>query len=329
MPENKPLSFRFLEENEKGMRLDQFLKSQLEVSRNRIQNWIEHQLVLVNSLPGQKKQVLRSGDTIEVSPPEDHDSGPLVPENIPLQVHYEDEFLAVVEKPKGMVTHPGHGVKSGTLANALAYRFQRLSDLGGNDRPGIVHRLDRNTSGLLLVARDNQTHALLSTQLAQRQIHRQYHALCWREPTTAEGTYSWPLGRHPKDPLRRAVVPDGKISVTHFRVQEYYQFATHLTIQLETGRTHQIRVHFSHAGFPIAGDEIYGGGSTMLTRFQPLLKGPASGLLKKLSSQALHAARLEFRHPHKDQALVFNSPLPDEFQIALEYLIPFRRQGSL
>jgi 23S rRNA pseudouridine1911/1915/1917 synthase len=320
------LSFYHGEEFVSGERLDKFLSLRLNgPSRSQIQKWIKAGLASVNGEPTTKNSPLKLGDRVEITVPPEPEVSHLDPENIPLNIVYEDEFLAVVDKPKGMVTHPGNGVPSGTLANALAYHFRELSDIGGADRPGIVHRLDRDTSGLLVVARDNVTHAALSHQLSERNIKRTYEALCWREPSP-EGTYDWPLGRNPMDPLRRAVREDGKPAMTHYRVLAWFQFAAHLEVRLQTGRTHQIRVHLSHARHPVVGDTLYGGGESMLGRLPPLFQTPAAGLLKRLSSQALHAAKLAFVHPRTDEAMEFQAPHPQEFQDALDYLQAFKRK---
>lgn len=311
-----------------GSRLDKFLSARLEnASRSQVQKWIKAGCASVNGQATGKNTVLKPGDTVEVDVPPGPKNEGVEPEDIPLDIVYVDDHLAVVDKPKGMVTHPGHGVNSGTLANALAHHFRALSDLGGVERPGIVHRLDRDTSGLLVVARDNPTHAALSEQLAERHISRTYEALCWREPAP-EGTFDWPLGRHPSDPIRRAVRDDGKPAVTHYRVLAWFQFAAHLEVCLQTGRTHQIRAHLSHARHPLAGDVLYGGGESMLGRLPPLYQTPAAGLLKKLSSQALHAVKLSFTHPHDGRRMEFQSPLPDEFRAALKYLKAYQRKSD-
>ncbi len=328
-----PEIFRFrIESEDAGKRIDRFLGEKIATaSRTRVQKWIEGGAVRVNGEPARKSRALEPGDAIEVVVPPEQASSRAEPEEIPLTVVYEDKYLAVIDKPKGLVTHPGHGVPGGTLANALAHRYKDLSDLGGADRPGIVHRLDRDTSGLLVIARDNATHAALSKALAERRIRRTYRAIVWREPPP-EGTFEWPLGRHPKDPTRRAVwsSPDAKAgikpAVTHYRVLDWFQFAAHVEVSLETGRTHQIRVHFSHAGYPVAGDAPYGGGEPMLGRVPPLFQGAAAGLVKRLSSQALHAARLSFVHPRTRKEMTFESPLPEEFASALKWLGKYRRK---
>lgn len=310
-----------------GKRLDKFLNEHVsQASRSQIQKWIEAGLASVNGIPAHKNFSMSPGDKVDVIVPQKPEASRLTPENIPLNIVYEDEYLAVVDKPKGMVTHPGNGVHTGTLAQALAYHFKSLSDVGGSDRPGIVHRLDRDTTGLLVVARDNATHSALSQQLSEHRIRRTYQALCWRELTPPDGTYRWPLWRHTTDPLKRAVREDGKPAVTHYHVLNWFHFVSHVEVHLETGRTHQIRVHLSHAGYPVAGDALYGGRDGIINRTQPLYQAPAAGLLKRLSSQALHAANLSFTHPHTRKNMDFKTPLPREFLEALEYLKPYQRK---
>ena len=332
VPAPEILRFRIGTPEQAGQRIDRFLNDKLEsASRTRIQKWIESGAVFVNGDPARKSRVLEAGDAIEITVPVDRSPSHAVPENIPLSVVYEDKYLAVIDKPKGLVTHPGHGVPGGTLANALAFRYQALSDLGGADRPGIVHRLDRDTSGLLVIARDNVTHAALSKALAERTIHRTYRAIVWREPPPS-GTFTWPIGRHSKDPTRRAVwsAPDAKAgiksAVTHYRTLAWYQFAAEVEVNLETGRTHQIRVHFAHAGYPVAGDAPYGGGETMLQRVPPLFQPAAAILVKHLRTQALHAAKLSFVHPRTQKTMTFESPLPPEYMAALKGLEKYRRE---
>ncbi len=317
-----------------GARLDRFLDACMDdASRTRVQKWIADGCVFVNRKPARKSLSLEAGDTVTLALPERSQGASsasgVEPEEIALDVVYEDSHLAVINKPKGLVTHPGHGEPSGTLANALAFRFRKLSDLGGGDRPGIVHRLDRDTSGLLVVARTNAAHAELARQLAARDIHRTYRALIWREPSEVSGTFTSHLGRHAKDPVRRSVVsPEklgAKLAITHWRVLDWFQFAAQVEVVLDTGRTHQIRVHFSHAGHPVAGDTLYGGGQPMLGRVPPLFQGAAAGMLKRLTSQALHAARLSFTHPATGKRMEFESPLPGEFRDTLEYLEKYRR----
>ena len=308
-----------------GWRLDRYLSEMApETSRSRVQKWIEEGRFSVNGDPARKSTRLEAGDAVTVlSAPAPEDSS-LQAEDIPLRIVYEDDSLVVVDKPKGMVTHPGSGVFSGTLANALAFRFRALSDVNGPMRPGLLHRLDKDTSGLLLVAKDNAAHLALARQLEARDIKRVYQALVWRQPP-ASGVIDLPIARSPRDPLKMAVVPDGKRAVTHYRVLAYYQFASLLEVSLETGRTHQIRVHLAQAGHPVAGDPVYGGGRAFLGRIQPLWQPMATRLLAGLTSQALHAHRLAFAHPATGAALQFESPLPEEMRVALGFLEQYRQ----
>jgi 23S rRNA pseudouridine1911/1915/1917 synthase len=310
-----------------GWRLDRFLAAQVpDASRSKLQQWIEQGCFTLNGGAAKKKEPLKDGDVISViSDPVRQDST-LVPEDLPVTVVYEDDCLIVVDKPKDMVTHPGNGIFTGTLANALAYRFGKLSDVNGPMRPGLVHRLDKDTSGLLVAAKDNATHLHLARQLEAHNIRRVYHALVWREMSEAGGSVDLPIARNPRDPLKMAVNPEGKRAVTHYKVLGFYQFATYLEVNLETGRTHQIRVHLSHSGFPVVGDALYGGRQGFLGRMQPIYQPYAAKLLSFFPSQALHAHHLSFVHPATGKPMEFTSPLPKEMIEAVAFLEKFRRQ---
>jgi 23S rRNA pseudouridine1911/1915/1917 synthase len=231
----------------------------------------------------------------------------------------------VVDKPKGMVTHPGNGIHAGTLANALAFRYGGLSDVNGPLRPGILHRLDKDTSGLLVVAKHNASHLELARQMEARTIKRVYRAIAWKEMDEPAGIIDQPIARNPRDPLKMGVHPEGKRAVTRWRVLDYFQFASHLELELETGRTHQIRVHLAHIQHPVAGDPLYGGRAAFLDRIQPIHRPYAAKLLSFFASQALHAHRLSFVHPATGAAMEFTSPLPKEMAEALAFLERFRR----
>lgn len=315
--------------DEAGARLDAFIAERAQgVSRSRVQKWIEQGCFLRNGKPARKSEVLSAGDEILVTQaPEEDLSSTLVPEDIPFPIVYEDADLLVVDKPKGMVTHPGNGIHSGTLANALAHRYANLSDVNGPLRPGILHRLDKDTSGLLVVAKHNAAHFELARQLEARTIKRIYHAIAWREMAEASGSVDQPIARNPRDPLKMGVHPGGKRAVTHWRTLGYFQFASHLELELETGRTHQIRVHLAHIQHPVAGDPLYGGRSAFLDRVQPIHHPYATKLLSFFPSQALHAHRLSFAHPSTGQAMEFISPLPREMAEALAYLERFRHES--
>jgi 23S rRNA pseudouridine1911/1915/1917 synthase len=312
--------------DEAGSRLDAFIAARAAgVSRSRVQKWIEQGCFLRNGKPARKSEALSDGDVISVAVvPEADLSSTLVPEDIPFPIVYEDADLLVVDKPKGMVTHPGNGIQSGTLANALAHRYRDLSDVNGPLRPGILHRLDKDTSGLLVVAKHNAAHLELARQLEARAIKRIYQALAWREMPEPSGIVDQPIARNPRDPLKMGVHPEGKRAVTRWRALGFFQFASHLELELETGRTHQIRVHLAHLQHPIVGDPLYGGRTAFLDRVQPIHHPYAAKLLAFFPSQALHAHRLSFAHPADGRPMEFTSPLPKEMTDALAFLERFR-----
>ena len=242
-----------------------------------------------------------------VPPPEEVT---LAPEAIPLDIVYEDEDLLVVNKPAGLVVHPAVGHHRGTLVNALLDHCPDLSGIGGYLRPGIVHRLDKDTSGLLLVSKSDLAHQGLSAGLKAHRIKRKYLALVCGEVRSERGLIDAPLGRDPKDRKRMAVVADGRPARTHFLIQERFPGYTLLDVELETGRTHQIRVHLAYAGYPVAGDPVYGP--------RRARQGGHSSL--NLAGQALHAYRITFTHPRTDELLTFEAPLPPVFEDVLELL---------
>jgi 23S rRNA pseudouridine1911/1915/1917 synthase len=294
----------------KGERLDQYLCAQMEgVSRSRLQDLISEGLVQVNGKPAKSSLKLRGGEVLDVTipPPEEMS---LAPEAIPLEVVYEDSDLLVVNKPQGMATHPAPGTLSGTLVNALLAHCVDLSGIGGVTRPGIVHRLDKDTSGLLVVAKNDLAHQGLSAQIAAKTATRQYLAVIMGTLATPEGTIDAPIGRHPSQRIKMAIVEGGRHAVTHWRVLEVFHApgrpaASLVELTLETGRTHQIRVHLAHLNRPIVGDPVY---------------APPSPFPVKLSGQALHAFRLAFDHPRDGRRLTFEVPPPEPFQKLLNYL---------
>ena len=289
-----------------GQRLDRWLAGQAGApSRSALQGLMEAGYVRRNGAPANKKDKLAAGDRITLTLP---DPQPIEaqPQNIPLDIVYEDDHLLVVNKPKGMVVHPAPGNPDGTLVNALLYHCRgQLSGVGGAIRPGIVHRIDKDTSGLLVVAKDDITHQGLSEQMAVHAIHRVYHAVVYGNIRQDAGTIEAPIGRDPRDRKRMAVTPgQGKRACTHWQVLERFGRFTLLACRLETGRTHQIRVHMAHIGHPLAGDPVY---------------GPRS-VIRELQGQCLHAKELGFRHPVTGQELRFDSPLPAYFTTFLERL---------
>ncbi len=314
-------------EQDAGKRADIFLHERLDtLSRSALVKWISDGLLLLNDKPFKKNAVLNEGDRMTLVTLPEPEPETLEPEDIPLDIVYEDEELLVINKPKGLICHPGHGARHGTLVQGLLHHCRELSSVGGPMRPGLVHRLDKDTSGLLLAAKNDRSHLLLARQLEERTISRVYHALVWREMGDLEGTLDFPLGRHLQDPVRRAVRTGGKTAITHFSVLENYELAAYLEARLQTGRTHQIRVHFSHVGHPIVGDVPYGGGRDYLTKVTPIWRPHAARLIKLFPTQALHAHRLTFIHPMTGQPLTLESPLPEEMQAGIALLKEFGAQ---
>ncbi len=297
-------------EDRVGMRLDSFISASSELTRSAAARAIENGDVTVNGVLKEKRYSVKLGDTVEIaeSEPLEYD---VTPENIPLDIVYEDDMIAVINKPSGMVVHPAPGNYSGTLVNALLYHCaDSLSGIGGIMRPGIVHRIDKDTSGLLVVAKNDKAHAALSEELKYHGITREYRALCSGGFKCDEGTVNYPIGRHPVDRKKMAVVKDGRDAVTHYRVLERFGGITYLALELETGRTHQIRVHMSYTGHPLLGDEVYRTSKTAFEQKHPRL----------FDGQMLHAARLTLTHPETHERMSFEAPLPENFEKALELL---------
>ena len=305
-----------IQEEDEGDRLDRFVPRVLEdLSRSRVQGLVAEGMVLVNDAAKRSGYRLRIGDRVTVEVPEPVE---LVarPEDLPLAVVHEDADLLVVDKPAGMSVHPAPGSPSGTLVNALLHHCRDLSGINGVLRPGIVHRLDRGTTGLLMVAKNDSAHRGLATQLEERSVERGYTALVWGRPP-AEGVVDAPLDRSPADRKRMAVVEGGRRAVTRFRRLRELGFLSLLGLRLETGRTHQIRVHMQHLGHPVFGDPVYGG-RTRVRGIDPRRRPAAARLLEGLDRQALHAASLGFTHPGSGEALRFESPLPGDMERTLQ-----------
>ncbi len=308
-----------------GLRLDQFLTQTVggELSRSVLQRIIENGGVEVNGKKAKASYKVRHGDQIRVQPPEP--SHPLPqPENIPLEIIYEDAYFAVVNKPADMVVHPAKGHWTGTLVNALRFHFSALSNANGDYRPGIVHRLDRDTSGVILIAKEEQTHRDLALMFEQRKVFKEYVALTAgtidRDSDYIEGK----IAHHPTDRIKMAVTDDeddedAKDACSYYEVIERFRGFTWVRVQPRTGRTHQIRVHLASIGCPVLADKIYSGRDCL--RLADLLPGlPAETDRMLLNRQALHAHRLRFRHPRLGQMLEIKAPLPAEFQATLEAL---------
>ncbi len=303
----------------KKERIDKFLAAQLEVaSRAKVQKYIEDGLVVINGEAARASYKISPYDRIVVSIPTSAPPDRAIPENIPLNVVYEDDSLIVVNKPAGMVTHPGHGNWTGTLANALLYHCNRLSTL--NDpyvRPGIVHRLDKDTSGVIVAAKDDVTHASLARQFADRTIDREYWSLVWGKLGSKRGLIEAEIGRSKSDRKKFAVVEDGKFAATEYEVLKEFGFLSLVRLKLRTGRTHQIRVHLSYIGHPVFGDPTYHGRRINYGEPTPRFRQEVTGLLKIMSRQALHAKTLGFIHPATTEHLHFDSELPEDFDKVL------------
>jgi 23S rRNA pseudouridine1911/1915/1917 synthase len=304
-----------------GERLDRALATlQPELSRTAVQTLIKDGRVTVNGRAARAALKVSAGDALIVTLPPPRTVA-LEPEPLPLAIVYEDADLLVVDKPAGLVVHPGAGVAAGTLVNALLHHDPAIATVGGPGRPGIVHRLDKDTSGLLVVARTARAYRSLVESLAAHHVRRTYGALVWGVPRPAEATISTRLGRDPRHRQRMAVLErGGREAVTHYRVVEAFGVASRLEIGLETGRTHQIRVHLAHRGHPVVGDPVYGGRGKKLLSADARQRSLATALLQDLRRQALHASALELLHPVTGQPLRFSSPWPGDLTQALDRL---------
>lgn len=286
-----------------GKRLDVFLSSVTDYTRSRVKNMCDEGCVFVNGEVGKAKKELKEGDEISFTEP-DVRSLDLEPENIPLNIVYQDEDIAVIDKPQGMTVHAGNGTEGGTLVNALLYHLDSLSGINGVVRPGIVHRIDKNTSGLLVVAKNDKAHLALSKQLEDKTCRRIYLALVEGVVKNDSGTIDTEIGRNKKDRTKMAVVSFGRRAVTDYKVVKRYEGYTLMEFSLRTGRTHQIRVHCQYLGHPVVGDKEYGFKNQKF----------------KLDGQLLHARQLSFVHPTTEKQVTFDSPLPDYFVNVLKKL---------
>lgn len=297
-------------ENDIGKRLDVFVSERFSVTRSFAQNLIDDGHVLVNFEVKNKNYRIRQGDCVEANIPEPTELSAEA-EDIELDVVYEDDDIIVVNKSSGMVVHPAPGNENKTLVNALLYHCKgTLSGINGVIRPGIVHRIDKDTSGLLVVAKNDEAHVFLSSLLKEHGIKRVYHAVVTGHLKENEGTIDAPIARHPTNRKKMAVVAGGREAITHYKTIEEFSGFTYAKMELETGRTHQIRVHMSHIGHPIMGDTVYGGGKTPFEKAHKSL----------IDGQMLHAKELSFPHPRTKKIVHFECPLPENFEKILKIL---------
>ena len=320
--------YRFtVDPNQTSIRVDKYLLDKLEkISRNRIQNGIKAGFVLVNNKVIKSNYKVRPRDLIVVNLPEEpRERTQIAGENIPLDIRYEDDDVMIVHKPAGLVVHPGVGNWSGTLVNGLVYYMQNknLPVMEGNtpDRPGLVHRIDKNTSGLLVIAKNEHAMTHLSKQFHDHTIDRTYYALVWGQPDEEKGTIDEYIGRHPKDRIKMFVFEDrdeGRAAITHYEVIEPMYYVSLLKCKLETGRTHQIRVHLSYLNHPLFNDTMYGGDSvkkgTVFTKYKTFVEN----IFALMPRHALHAKTLGFVHPTSGEYMEFDSDLPDDIVAVLD-----------
>lgn len=305
------------------IRIDKFLNDRLSnVSRSKIQQGIDNGFVAVNDKPVKSNYKVHPNDVIVISMPEPPRDTEIIPEDISLNIVYEDEALMVINKPAGMVVHPAYQNWSGTLVNALAFHFQNLPQLPGNSgKPGLVHRIDKDTSGLLVIAKTETSMTALAKQFFDHSIERTYQALIWGTPEQKEGTINVHLGRSPKDRRVTIAFPDGEFgrhAITHYTVLQDLRYVSLIECRLETGRTHQIRAHMKYIGHPIFNDATYGGNKivkgTVFTKFRQFV----DNCFKLIPRQALHAKTVGFVHPETKKFMRFESELPDDFRAVLE-----------
>ena len=298
-----------VKEPDAGKRLDKLASEAFSASRAALQRLLDEGALTVNGQKKEKNYKTKAGDLLSLTVPDAKAPG-VEAQDLPLQIVYEDEWLAVVDKPKGMVVHPAAGNPDKTLVNALLFHLHDLSGVGGVLRPGIVHRIDKNTSGLLMVAKNDEAHNALAAQIKEHSFFRRYEAILVGNLRDDGGTVDAPIGRHPVKRKQMAVVPDGREARTDYRVIERFPGFCRVELTLHTGRTHQIRVHMAHLGHPVLGDTLYGGGRTPFEKKHKDI----------ICEQTLHARDLGFVHPKTGEYMEFSSPLPAYFEKLIDLL---------
>jgi len=306
-----------------GERLDVWLAERLaDMSRSAVSKLIDSGCVLVNEKQEKASFKIRLGDEIRVMIPEAEPSG-IAPEDLDIEIVYEDDDIVVVNKPRGMTTHPAPGSPRGTLVNALLAKVRSLSGVGGVERPGIVHRLDKDTSGLMVVAKNDMAHRSLQQQIQKRTARRVYLALVWGETKFEKAVVDAPIGRHPSDRKKMAVVTQegrGRQAITDIAVRERFKGFTLIEASLRTGRTHQIRVHCAYIGYPVVGDPVYGGSRRLPAAYGEKQRLEFERLCESLCGQALHAYNLSFDHPSNGERLSFERDVPQDMQDLINWL---------
>ena len=304
------------------LRVDKFLMNFIEnASRNKIQKAAENGNILVNDIAVKSSHKVKAGDRVSVVYTYPKQTNELIPQDIPINIHYEDDDILIVNKEAGMVVHPGFGNYDGTLVNALAFHFENLPNKSTENRPGLVHRIDKNTSGILVIAKNDDSMLKLSKKFEERDLNRLYIALVWGDLKNESDTITGHIGRSLKNRKIMSVFPDGeygKNAITNYRVVERYGYVTMVECKLETGRTHQIRAHFKHIGHPLFNDPEYGGDAilkgTTFTKYKQFIQN----CFKICPRQALHAKSLEFKHPTTDKLVSFESDLPEDMALLVE-----------
>ncbi len=313
---------------QKPVRVDKFLSSRLpsHITRNQVQKLLKIGKIRANGKAIKASHLVepREHITVEYDMPY---TPTLYAENIALDIVYEDDYLIVVNKPAGLIVHPGAGNSTGTLVNALIYHCEHLSNDNGLLRPGIVHRLDKDTSGLLISAKDNSIHGNLRSQFSKRTIEKYYYALVWGQFPDDRGDIDAPIGRSPKNRKKFTVIDTGRPSLTRYEVLERFDFLTLVRVKLETGRTHQIRVHMTHVNHPLFGDPYYGGRNSNIIKLNMRNRQLAARLLSMLNRQALHARRLIFQHPLTNETMDLRAPLHDDMEAVLAVLRAESKSG--